>query len=52
VKPLRSRYPVFSDQNWNFIEECWSAEPLDRPSAERIVEVIGDELNLLSNSST
>ncbi|OAX35360.1 kinase-like protein [Rhizopogon vinicolor AM-OR11-026] len=52
VKPSRSRYPMFSDEYWHFIEECWSTEPLDRPSSERLVEVIMDELNSLSSSST
>jgi len=50
VKPLRSRYPEVSDKDWRFIEECWSAEPLDRPSADRVVEVIIDELNSVSSS--
>ncbi|KAG1803967.1 kinase-like domain-containing protein [Suillus subaureus] len=50
VKPLRSRYPVFSDKYWYFIEECWSTVPQDRPLAERVVRAIGDEQDLLSHS--
>jgi hypothetical protein len=50
VKPLRSYYPGLSDKYWHFIEQCWLNAPQDRPSAERIVEVIRDELDLLSNS--
>ncbi|KAG1867760.1 kinase-like domain-containing protein [Suillus subluteus] len=50
VKPLRSRYPAFSDKHWHFIEECWSTAPQDRPLAERVVRVIEDEQDLLSHS--
>ncbi|KAG1870906.1 kinase-like domain-containing protein, partial [Suillus subluteus] len=50
VKPLRSRYPAFSDKYWHFIEECWSTAPQDRPLAERVVRVIEDEQDLLSHS--
>ncbi|KAJ8597175.1 kinase-like protein [Rhizopogon salebrosus TDB-379] len=52
VKPMRSRYPVFSDKYWRFIEGCWSAGPQDRPSTQKVVEVIRDELTLLSDPST
>ncbi|KAJ8595463.1 kinase-like protein [Rhizopogon salebrosus TDB-379] len=51
TKPTRSRYPAFADKYWHFIEKCWSHATRDRPSAERLVEVIRDELGLLSNSS-
>jgi len=48
VKPLRTRYPSFSDKYWSFIEECWSVVAQNRPSAERILELVRDELDLLS----
>ncbi|OAX34915.1 kinase-like protein [Rhizopogon vinicolor AM-OR11-026] len=51
VKPLRSRYPMLSDEYWHFIEECWSVAAHDRPSTDRIVEVIRDELDSLSGAS-
>jgi serine/threonine protein kinase len=47
AKPLRSRYPVFSDKYWHFIEECWSNTPQDRPLTEKLIRVIEDEQNLL-----
>ncbi|OAX35105.1 kinase-like protein [Rhizopogon vinicolor AM-OR11-026] len=50
VKPSRSRYPAFSDKYWHFIEECWSAAAQERPSAERVVEVISDEFDSLTSS--
>jgi len=50
VKPSRSRYPRFSDKYWGFIEECWSVVAQDRPSAERVLELVRDELDLLSTS--
>ncbi|KAG2753698.1 kinase-like protein, partial [Suillus brevipes Sb2] len=50
VKPLRSRYPALSDKYWHPIEECWSAVPQDRPLAERVIRVIGDEQDLLARS--
>jgi len=51
VKPSRSRYPVVSDKYWHFIEECWANNIHDRPSTERTIEVITDELDSLSRSS-
>jgi hypothetical protein len=51
VKPDRSRYPEFSDEYWFFMEECWSALAKDRPSSERILEVIGNNLDSLSVSN-
>jgi len=50
VKPLRARYPRFSDKYWGFIEECWSVVAQNRPSAERVLELVRDELYLLSTS--
>ncbi|KAJ8591267.1 kinase-like protein [Rhizopogon salebrosus TDB-379] len=52
VKPDRSRYPEFSDEYWFFMKECWSAVDKDRPSSERILEVIGNSLVSLSVSNT
>ncbi|OAX41300.1 kinase-like protein [Rhizopogon vinicolor AM-OR11-026] len=51
VKPSRSLYPAFSDKYWHFIEECWSAATQERPSTERVVEVISDEFDLLCSST-
>ncbi|KIK39278.1 hypothetical protein CY34DRAFT_808484 [Suillus luteus UH-Slu-Lm8-n1] len=39
-KPSRSRYPVLPEIHWQFIEECWSTDPRDRPSTERADGVI------------
>jgi len=50
-KPDRSRYPALSEKYWDFIEECWSTATHDRPSTDRVVQVISDELNLLTSSS-
>jgi hypothetical protein len=50
-KPDRSRYLVVPDKYWYFLEQCWSAVTHDRPSAERVVEMIRDELDSLTNSS-
>lgn len=50
AKPMRSRYPAFSDNYWHFIEECWSTAPQDRPLAEKVVRMIRDELDSLSRS--
>ncbi|KAG1719774.1 kinase-like protein [Suillus lakei] len=51
-KPDRSRYPAIPDEYWRFIGECWSTEPRNRPSTERVVQVIRDELDSLSSSSS
>ncbi|KAG2148894.1 kinase-like protein [Suillus clintonianus] len=48
-KPDRSRYPAVSDEYWYFIGECWSTAPHNRPSADRVVEVIKDEFDSLSS---
>ncbi|KAG1779930.1 kinase-like domain-containing protein [Suillus placidus] len=50
VKPLRSRYPAFSDKYWHLIEECWSIAPQNRPLVDRVVRMIGDEQDSLSSS--
>ncbi|KAG1896439.1 kinase-like domain-containing protein, partial [Suillus fuscotomentosus] len=31
-RPSRSRYPKLRERYWQFIEECWSTNPRDRPS--------------------
>jgi hypothetical protein len=49
---MRSRYPAFSDKYWEFIEACWSSEPPDRPSAEKVVEVIMGEYESLSGTGS
>jgi hypothetical protein len=50
-KPVRLRYPVVLDKYWDLIEQCWSNCPEDRLLVESVVEVIRDELKLLSDSS-
>jgi hypothetical protein len=47
VKPARVHYDPVSDKYWQFIEECWSSDAQHRPSTERVVEVVRDELDLL-----
>ncbi|KAG1755340.1 kinase-like domain-containing protein [Suillus lakei] len=42
-KPSRARYPVLPDKYWDIIEQCWSTDPEDRPSTERVDCIIGDE---------
>ncbi|KAG1863252.1 kinase-like domain-containing protein [Suillus subalutaceus] len=39
--PSRVKYPSCNDAHWNFIEECWSTDPLMRPSVESVVTFIG-----------
>ena len=39
------------DKHWDLIEQCWSNCPEDRLLVESVVEVIRDELKLLSDSS-
>ncbi|KAG1752439.1 kinase-like domain-containing protein, partial [Suillus paluster] len=34
--PSRSRYPALPNKYWYFMEQCWSADPQDRPSTERV----------------
>jgi len=34
---------------WSFIEQCWSAEPQERPSTNKAVDVIRDEFDWLSS---
>ncbi|KAJ8582913.1 kinase-like protein [Rhizopogon salebrosus TDB-379] len=50
-KPDRSRYPALPEKHWDFIEECWSAATDDRPSADKVAQVISDEFDSLSSSA-
>ncbi|KAG0707570.1 kinase-like domain-containing protein [Suillus ampliporus] len=47
--PSRSRYPAQPDKYWHFIEQCWSADPQDRPSTNRVNEVIRNEFYLFGS---
>ncbi|KAG0703873.1 kinase-like domain-containing protein [Suillus ampliporus] len=49
-KPSRSRYPVLPDKYWHVIEQCWSANPQDRPSTEPLDREIRNEFDSLSES--
>ncbi|KAG2343705.1 kinase-like protein [Suillus weaverae] len=49
-KPSRARYPVFLEKYWEFIEQCWSTDPQDRPSTEGVYVTIRNELYSLSRS--
>ncbi|KAJ8587643.1 kinase-like protein [Rhizopogon salebrosus TDB-379] len=48
-KPNRSRYPALSGKYWDFIEECWSTATHDRPSTDKVAQVISDEFDSLSS---
>ncbi|KAJ8588144.1 kinase-like protein, partial [Rhizopogon salebrosus TDB-379] len=48
-KPNRLRYPALSGKYWNFIEKCWSAAVNDRPSTDKVAQVISDEFDSLSS---
>ncbi|KAJ8579904.1 kinase-like protein, partial [Rhizopogon salebrosus TDB-379] len=47
VKPERARYILVPDKHWEFIEECWSTDIQHRPSIERVVQMVRDELELI-----
>ncbi|KAG2128969.1 kinase-like protein [Suillus clintonianus] len=49
-KPSRSRYPELPAKYWEFIEQCWSTDPRDRPSTEGADVVIRNEFYSLSRS--
>ncbi|KAG2116788.1 kinase-like protein [Suillus clintonianus] len=49
-KPSRLRYPVLLEKYWQFIEQCWSTDPRDRPSTEAAEGVIRNEYYALSRS--
>ncbi|KAJ8581389.1 kinase-like protein [Rhizopogon salebrosus TDB-379] len=51
-KPNRSRYSALSGKYWDFIEKCWSAATDDRPSTDKVVQVISDEFDSLSSSAS
>ncbi|KAG2036655.1 kinase-like domain-containing protein [Suillus americanus] len=46
--PSRSRYPELAEQYWQFIEQCWSTDPRDRPSTEGADTAIRNEFYSLS----
>ncbi|KAG2143615.1 kinase-like domain-containing protein [Suillus clintonianus] len=48
--PSRSRYPVLPDKYWEFIEQCWSTDPRDRPSTQGANRMIRNEYHALSRS--
>ncbi|KAG1735013.1 kinase-like domain-containing protein, partial [Suillus lakei] len=48
--PPRSRYPELPEKYWPFIEQCWSADPRDRPSTEGADMTIRNEFYSLSRS--
>ncbi|KAG2361764.1 kinase-like domain-containing protein [Suillus spraguei] len=49
-KPSRPRYSVLAEKYWEFIEQCWSTDPGDRPSTEGADAVIRNELDTLPGS--
>ncbi|KAG1735012.1 kinase-like protein [Suillus lakei] len=48
--PSRARYLELPDKYWPFIEQCWSADPRDRPSTEGADVTIRNEFYSLSGS--
>ncbi|KAG1734996.1 kinase-like protein [Suillus lakei] len=48
--PVRSRYPALPEKYWEFIKQCWSTDPQDRPSTEGADGVIRNEFYSLSRS--
>ncbi|KAJ8593419.1 kinase-like protein, partial [Rhizopogon salebrosus TDB-379] len=50
-KPDRSRYSALSGKYWDFMQECWSTAIHDRPSTDKVAQVISDEFNSLSSST-
>ncbi|KAG2055087.1 kinase-like protein [Suillus hirtellus] len=48
--PSRSRYSALPEKYWEFIEQCWSTDPSDRPSTERADTTIRNEFYSLSRS--
>ncbi|KAG2068972.1 kinase-like protein [Suillus decipiens] len=49
--PSRSRYPELAEQYWQLIEQCWSTDPRDRPSAGGADTAIKNEFYSLSRPS-
>ncbi|KAG2073651.1 kinase-like protein [Suillus decipiens] len=48
--PSRARYSELSEKYWQFIEQCWSTDPRDRPSTDEANETIRNEFYSLSGS--
>ncbi|KAG1763571.1 kinase-like domain-containing protein [Suillus placidus] len=48
--PSRSRYPELPERYWQFIEQCWSTDPRERPSTEGADSAIRNEFYSLSRS--
>ncbi|KAG1797210.1 kinase-like domain-containing protein [Suillus subaureus] len=48
--PSRFRYAELPEQHWQFIEQCWSTDPRDRPSTEEADVTIRNEYDALSRS--
>ncbi|KAG1806415.1 kinase-like domain-containing protein [Suillus plorans] len=48
--PPRSRYLELPEKYWQLIEQCWSTDPQDRPSAEGADVMIRNEFYSLSRS--
>ncbi|KAG1802357.1 kinase-like domain-containing protein, partial [Suillus subaureus] len=46
--PSRYRYPELPEQYWQFIEQCWSTHPWNRPSTEGADTAISNEFDSLS----
>ncbi|KAG2349257.1 kinase-like protein [Suillus weaverae] len=49
--PSRSRYPELPEQYWQLIEQCWSTDPRERPSTEKVDGQIKNEFQALSRAS-
>ncbi|KAG1806425.1 kinase-like domain-containing protein, partial [Suillus plorans] len=50
--PSRARYPELLEKYWTFMEQCWSTDPLDRPSTEGADVTIRNEYYSLSRAYT
>ncbi|KAG1873590.1 kinase-like protein [Suillus subalutaceus] len=48
--PSRSRYAELPERYWQFIEQCWSTDPRERPSTEGADTAIRNEFYSLSGS--
>jgi len=48
--PSRARYPELLEKYWAFMEQCWSTDPLDRPSTEGADVTIRNEYYSLSRA--
>jgi hypothetical protein len=45
VKPRRPAPRYITDEQWAFIERCWSDNVEDRPNIEDVCEIVQDMLN-------